>query len=748
MFFDINTLLGNVFILVQSNKIDMVTIQQGAGLTSSEIKTFQSATSSELAQAESLIARGKEGATRGDFRLSRIVNVLKSLSQDQVRKAISEAKAKGLDVSQVEVTKKGFGFEISGIREPAPAPPTPTAQPPSFGAILLKASEIGLVEGITSRGRTASIPETGQIFAPTAPTSRDVFSGFLSSRGVPTTTKGVQELLISRLSPESKEFIESRQEVFESEQTTSDRFLSGVGSGVFEEVRQRPTGLLATLAIGGAIGFGVKGAGALATRFVPKAVPILEKGLGVTGVSLGALFVGQKGLEVIGAEGAEARGEIVGETTLELGAFLIGARLGGKGFTSAQDIIRTRGLKEIPLESVIAPEFLTGQTFPAIKRGQTAGALRSEFFQPILELGELGKAPRGFTALSGEPLGVIPKGDSFVFGGFSAPKVSPQFLRVGGERAKLFSFKGFLTGGKPTIARTEFAEVGFAPGVTGRTRRPLGRVPGEQLEFFGGGFKEGTGKLVSDFGEPQARRGSAFIPFVKTEKEAVTPFGTLIQEIGREFFIKFGGRRVPIVKLKAVVEPKLDFQLKGEKQTLGEFLEGSSRISPSSLITPEIGGFSFVPRRRIGGADFETSFIPSRSKSSLTSLTTSLISISPRRRVPRRRTPSRTRRTSSFTETFFSIPSSAPSRRRARPSPAIPILDFSPLPERQTTRKRVRKRKKTDTRKRKKVKVKKGKKRRGKIAPSFTSIIANLKGGLPEEFGSFGILPSRLRRLS
>lgn len=36
---------------------------------------------------------------------------------------------------------------------------------------------------------------------------------------------------------------------------------------------------------------------------------------------------------------------------------------------------------------------------------------------------------------------------------------------------------------------------------------------------------------------------------------------------------------------------------------------------------------------------------------------------------------------------------------------------------------------------------------RARIAPSFTAIIADLGGGLPEEFGSLGILPTTLRRL-
>ena len=56
-------------------------------------------------------------------------------------------------------------------------------------------------------------------------------------------------------------------------------------------------------------------------------------------------------------------------------------------------------------------------------------------------------------------------------------------------------------------------------------------------------------------------------------------------------------------------------------------------------------------------------------------------------------------------------------------------------------------RRKSDDGKRKVKKLIKRKRRQGRIAPSFTSIVAELKGGLPKEFRNLGILPSQLRRL-
>jgi len=79
---------------------------------------LQTATPEEIALAQRLILQGKERATRGDYRMSRILHAIKNLNQEQVRKAIKEAEARGLDVSNVDVEKKGFGYKITGIIDP------------------------------------------------------------------------------------------------------------------------------------------------------------------------------------------------------------------------------------------------------------------------------------------------------------------------------------------------------------------------------------------------------------------------------------------------------------------------------------------------------------------------------------------------------------------------------------------------------------------------------------------------------
>jgi len=533
-------------------------------------------------------------------------------------------------------------------------------------------------------------------------------------------------------------------------------------AGFTEEIAGSPGDILkfaAPIAIGAGVGFGVKGAGALLTKIGPRTAAIGETGLGLAGLGAGGLFAFGRGQQIIAAPPGK-RGAIVGVTTREVVGFTLGARLGAKGFTSIRDIVRTRGLIEIPAESVVAPEFFKGQRFPSIRRGQTAGELRSEFFKPIKAIGEVKRAPRGFTALATEPLKEIPKGDSFVFGGFSAPRVSPAFLRVKGgeERIKLVSFKGFLTGGKPTIVRTEFVDIGFVPGVTARTARPSGRVSTKILRFFGGGFKERTKELVVDFGKPQAPKGSAFIPFIKTEKEAITPFGTRILETGRKFFIKFEGRRIPIAEVTAIPEAAplgtgLGTLGKGIK-TLGGFLTTSSRIPQSSLITPEIGAISFlssrprirevvtpsISRGRRPLTNLKTSFIPSSSKRPLSE-------ISIPSSVPSRRRPIQREIISPLIEEISSFP------RRRRPEPIISraSLPISSLPRIESRREKVRRIRKPTGRKPIKKPKKKKKKRRVKIRPSFTGIITGTEkaaeitklGGVID----IGIAPGTIRGL-
>lgn len=520
--------------------------------------------------------------------------------------------------------------------------------------------------------------------------------------------------------------------------------LGGVGKGAFEQIQQRPIQTATTFAVGLGFGAGIRGGGIALSRFAPSVLPVAEKVVGIGGIGLGGLFVGQTGLEVATAP-SERRAEIIGARGIELTAFIGGAGIGTRGATKVQDIIRTRGLTEVPISDIIAPEFFAGQTFPTIARGQTAGSLRAEFLQPIASLGEVGGRARGFTALPVEPLAEIPKGSSFVFGGFSAPKISPRFLRVGGEeRTRLFAFSDFLGGGRPTAVRTTFQGLDFAPGVTPRTRRPSGRVSREQLEFFGGGFTERTGVLVADFGEPLAQRGTSFIPFVKTEKEAILPFGTQTIETGRGFFFRFEGRRIPISE-RLALQSTTDLttsQFRGV-ETIGEVLASSSRIPRRSLVSPIELGFGargFLSSSR--ATPSSRSFLPS-SRSFISSFDSGFRSLRSSR-VSRGRS-SRPSRIDSFPDLVSPPsrssrrrPTTRPSRPTTRPSIATTTSELFEDPFRPTPIGRGR-------RKPAKKKGKKKPSRGRRIAPSFTASALDIRGIFPRVDPSLGISPFSIR---
>ncbi len=426
----------------------------------------------------------------------------------------------------------------------------------------------------------------------------------------------------------------------ESESITE--FRAGVTSGLIPKTPGELAFTAATFGAGTLIGGGLK-LGGLGLKAIggARALKVGEVVTGGIGVGLGADFLRTTFQETTGRSidiklplfrtefpnfkdvTATEAGGALGEAGRDVVAFGGGLKLGTKAFSTVSDLIATKAFTkkafiEIPAESVIAPEFFEGQRFPKIRRGQTAGQLRQEFFQPELAIGETGKAPRFFTALSTEPLAALPRGDSFVFGGFGAPKGSPRFFRIGSSETPrdFFSFGGLLDVGKPTLARITFKDIGFAPGITARTRRPTGRVSRGLLEFFGGGFKEGTKVLRAEFAAPKAPKGEAFIPFVKTEKEAVGIVGTKVIETRRKFFFKFEGRRVVIPELTAVSEGQLGSGGKVDLKTLGDFLKDSSRIPRRSIVDPSFGGISLVSGTRIKSSSLG---LPSSSDLSLTS---------------------------------------------------------------------------------------------------------------------------------
>jgi len=400
-----------------------------------------------------------------------------------------------------------------------------------------------------------------------------------------------------------------------------------------------------------------------------------------------------------------------------------------KLFLKGSDIIRTARLKELPTEEIVAKEFFEGQTFPTIKKGQTAGQLLQEF-KPTL-LGET-KAG-GFTATT-KPFKSSTKakeGFAEFPGLYQAPKVSPRFLRISGEsEKKLFSFKIFDTF-RPSVVRTTPTGFELIPGVS-KAQKGLASI-GKAKKFF----------------MEQPEKGKSFIPFIKTEKEAVIPAGTNLEKIDTRFFFKFEGRRVPIQEFKTIGEVGKEIKIKEPKVFLTEDISRVSsggRIRSAGTINP-LTSSSFV------SPIFKSSIrkIPSTSSSRIISSGRKISSSleSPLTDV------SKINLISNNFPTFGGSPGDIPSRGRLLPpgEPGIlpPINPANPPINPPSEKPKRRRRKGTAERKKKKIKKKTSKKRKTPIRPSFSAIVGDFEGKLPKiKFigkTEIGILPTEIRRI-
>lgn len=229
------------------------------------------------------------------------------------------------------------------------------------------------------------------------------------------------------------------------------------------------------------------------------------------------------------------------------------------------DLVRTFRLTEVETESVVAKEFFTGQKYPAIRKGQSAGELLEEFKIPALpsEATKEFKAA-GFTSAPKPIKGSeVAAGSSELPGLYQAPRLSPAFLRVSSESEAIgFNVLGTL---RPTAMRITPSEFTLPPQVKASTRS----------------IKSGDIKGIRDFISTKAPRGSSVVPFIKTEKEAVIPVGTQLLLKKKEYFFRFEGRKIPIFEFDTIGG-------KVSKQDLPTIERISSRYQPKlkSRINP------------------------------------------------------------------------------------------------------------------------------------------------------------------
>lgn len=623
-------------------------------------------------------------------------------------------------------------------------------QPPSFST-----------EAIRGFQRIGEVQELG---VPTGGTGEEIRPGvsaragasFLFKKGKSTldflniqgakilpTTEETQERILSRLDETEKEFILGEIEKQRLVSTPKEDFLRGVGTGVQDFIAEKPATTALLFSTGTATGFALKGVGLGVSTFGgATASALFESSVTVGGLGLAGLETFKIGKEVFFTSTAEGRGEVIGEEFVKIGAFGGGVAFGSRKFDTVLDFVRTRGLKEVSAESVIASEFFQGQTFPQVKKGQTAGEFRQEFFNIKLP-GEKPGVARGFTASPGEfkSSTIIQPGTSEVPGLFSAPDISPFFLRVQTER-KLVGFGDFIGGSKPTVLRLEFKDLKFAPGVTPRT------TAGGSLSSF------------KTFFESQKGTGETFLPFAKREKEVITVADTAIGLVDKRFFFKFGGRKIPIKEFEVLGKgtASITNQKVGGISTISSELaigRSTPTLSPLNLIIPPTNFDALV--RRGGGSGRRP---PSISDLSLTNSFTS----------------DKSDFRSSFGSSDFTFEkrsggdsfgdfgkiggidgfisgfddSSGGKPRQPRDLKFPPFSEFPDRPrkEKPKKKKRVGRRRKSDDSKRKVRKIKDIKKRRKDIRPSFTAITLGIETGLPKETILGGIAPFDIRGLA
>lgn len=497
----------------------------------------------------------------------------------------------------------------------------------------------------------------------------------------PNTTKNI---FVSQLVAPGKSF--------ESTIKGPREFTGGIIKEQFEDIRDNPLGNLATYGAGRGVSIGLKAVGVgfslipgTAGKIIRPTVKVAEVGGGIAATGY---FGYQTGKSILTAPTPSEKGGALGLAIKDVSLFGGGIYSGSRGASSrgidkAADLFRTRGRTNVPATDVIAPEFYKGQTYPKVKTGTTARELKAEFNLPALP-GELAGTPRSFSATGVNIQGStkIKPGTSEVFGLFSAPKLSPKFLRVGGESPgfKLFGLtSGSLDANLPTALRLNLGKIEYAKGITGSTIVGTGKgsskATGNRLTTFKGFFESVKGS------------GRTFLPAAKTEKEVITGYDSLIKQTGRKNFFNFGGRKVPINEFEIVGGASTN-NLFNKPSTIKDVFgssygRGSGKVS---LINPYGLSASSGSNRGSGGSSSsifnQSSTFSNISKPSKPSRGGSSGSSPPRINIPSSLTPTGSSSGRPPTPSSFFPPSPPtrrrpPSRARKQPPPTFKIPSFN-----------------------------------------------------------------------
>jgi hypothetical protein len=367
-------------------------------------------------------------------------------------------------------------------------------------------------------------------------------------------------------------------------------FVSGVGLGLAQDIKEKPLKNLALYGVGAGIGFGFAATGT-AISSIPKIGSTAgmvfktgEIGLGVYGAGSYVITTSKK---IYNAKTNYERGKILSVDLKDASLIGLGYSKGVKGYQITQGIIRTTGRTEIPTEKIITEEILSGQKkFVENPTGRINAKEYKKLFETKSQVVPEIKEPMGYhqapaSFWKGDKLEVTSPGSSEFPGLYTAYRPSPYFLKIqSGYSTIKFNIKTlFQPYGKPgtaAIIPTKF--------VLGKSAKP----------------------------------GQAFIPAIKPEVEAIFPVGTKASLLNSKYYYNWKGVRIPLDIFKA-------------EGGTGKGIEFKSLLNSGSYSVPTASsplgyGYATFSLYEVKKKSSSISSIKSSSISSISSKTSSSIS--------------------------------------------------------------------------------------------------------------------------
>ena len=357
----------------------------------------------------------------------------------------------------------------------------------------------------------------------------------------------------------------------------------GLVYGAYEGVRSKPLTGLASFGIGLLGGAALKGASKVPQ--LAKAAPKVVRGLeslwfgsiaGRTAVGGLDTSTGKISPDFFGA--GRALGEII---TTEAAPVIAGGVAGQRAATITGDIVRTRGLPEIPTTDLVRPEILAGkETFPVEPPGAVSPKeLVSKFEVAGRPIGV--KEPGGYHATTAPfpPETPIQMGKRpYEGGGLSiAPEISPHFTRLSRGGTKFDPFDISVLPGTPSDPTVLYI-------------KPSAGIRTIPSDIPRSGMEDMARFMLS----PQAERGAAYIApkyeagwkTGRMESEAMIPVGTQTKRVRDVGYIRLWGRRVPIEE-RIAYAPTTEPTLPTSTKASGDITK-SSRSPYAPTVKPSL----------------------------------------------------------------------------------------------------------------------------------------------------------------